>query len=595
MIKKFFAIAALSIVGAFGLFSAPVSADTALTGWSKGALMQPTYNTDFSSANYQQSVRNLAATGANYVTLVIPVRQDNIYSSNIYADGTTPTDTALADGIRFARSQGLQVALSMHVNTNNWRAYINPTDRNAWFANYSAVINRYATIGQANGATQFVLATELSELTDPTVNAANTAGWTSIINSVRTKFSGTLSYSAQHNGFKGDAQKLEFWPLLDQIGISAYYSMNSNTATVTDMQNVWKQVDQNEISALATKYGKPVVFTEVGYVSGSNGLRDPGSAYENPGAPSMTNQANAYEALFSYWSQRPYFYGVQFWEWQTNPNAGGVNDTGYTPQNKPAEDTMQRWFTGGGTGPATPVAPAPLNTYMVTSNSISSTVGAATTTSIQVSSTQTAANVLVDVEIYDSAGQKVAQKFYTGQTVGSTPASYSAVWTPAQAGQYTIKAGVFTDAWQSNLYWNNAVKTITIGSQTQPEPTPEPAPAPTPAPTPTPAPAPVVVPATANLSIWWPSNGSTVSGVQPFKAVVDGLDVRTYTMHWQVDGGQLNLMNDNFTGAPHKRSDVDLTFWNWRGNGGQYVVNFIAKDSTGKTIAQKSTTITIFN
>lgn len=64
-------------------------------------------------------------------------------------------------------------------------------------------------------------------------------------------------------------------------------------------------------------------------------------------------------------------------------------------------------------------------------------------------------------------------------------------------------------------------------------------------------------------------------------------------MYWQVDGDQLNVMNDNQTDWPHKEAAVDVSGWMWRGDGGTgpYVLNFIGKDLNGNTLVVTTSTI----
>jgi hypothetical protein len=95
-----------------------------------------------------------------------------------------------------------------------------------------------------------------------------------------------------------------------------------------------------------------------------------------------------------------------------------------------------------------------------------------------------------------------------------------------------------------------------------------------------------------NISIWWPGSSHAVSGVQPFKAVVDDYSVDSYDMYWQVDGDRLNKMDTIRDAAPHKLSVVNLADWNWSSNG-TYLITFVAKDALGITIGQKSTVITV--
>jgi len=95
--------------------------------------------------------------------------------------------------------------------------------------------------------------------------------------------------------------------------------------------------------------------------------------------------------------------------------------------------------------------------------------------------------------------------------------------------------------------------------------------------------------ANAMINIWWPSNGSSVSGVQPFKAEVGNMALNNYSMYWQVDGGQLNQMADN---VDHKEASVDLSGWSWKGSG-PYTINFVAKDNSGNTLSTNSSNITV--
>ncbi len=90
------------------------------------------------------------------------------------------------------------------------------------------------------------------------------------------------------------------------------------------------------------------------------------------------------------------------------------------------------------------------------------------------------------------------------------------------------------------------------------------------------------------LDNWWPVDGVRLTSVQPFKALVENTPVTSYTMYWQVDGGQRNKMSISYQDAPHYESLVDLTSWTWDGTN-PYKVTFVAVDNkTQKDIAQKS-------
>ncbi len=89
------------------------------------------------------------------------------------------------------------------------------------------------------------------------------------------------------------------------------------------------------------------------------------------------------------------------------------------------------------------------------------------------------------------------------------------------------------------------------------------------------------------VSVWWPADGITFTGVQPFKAVVNDRFVTDYRMYWSVDGGISNLMGDSYEDWPHKESRVDVSNWKWRG-AGPYEVKFTAVDLGGSQIASET-------
>ena len=98
-------------------------------------------------------------------------------------------------------------------------------------------------------------------------------------------------------------------------------------------------------------------------------------------------------------------------------------------------------------------------------------------------------------------------------------------------------------------------------------------------------------PTASSISAWWPTDNTHMTGVQPFKAVVDNASLGSYTMYWQVDNGQLNQMSTN---SDHKEATVDLSGWHWHGTG-PYAITFVAKNSSGATIASKTVNIYLDN
>jgi hypothetical protein len=588
MKKYILSFGALTLAVTFLLSSISGKAFADVSTWQKSVMIQPQSPTDYASSTFDQSVSNAIADGANYITLVIPVVQSNIYSTDVQTGPQTPTDQSLESAVSYIHSHGASVAFSLHDDPEdgNWRALINPTDRTTWFANYGAQLNHYAVLGQNLGVQELVIGTEMSDMTIPSVNSTNTANWIALIKTVRSEYSGKLTYSAQHDGYMADDQSLGFWPELDYIGLSAYYGLGSGDESVATIESNWNQWE-NDVQSLSQEYGKQVLFTEVGYVSQTNALNDPGSAYADGGSVDDSLQANAYQALFQYWNNYSFMSGVAFWGWSSDPNAGGTSDTNYTPQNKPAEQIMKDYFSDTSTTPTapnTPTTPA-VPTAPATYTASSATSGTDNTNSpltinVAASASQATANAIVDVEVYNAQNQQVYQQYYPSQTISSGGNSFSTNYTPSVAGTYTIRLGIFTANWASNLYWNNSAATVNVTA---------------PAATPPPITINPVLPtasSSSTIDIWWPASTATVSGVQPFKALIDGVDQNSYDMYWQVDNGALNLMTTNDSPTAHKEAEVDLSSWNWNSND-QYTITFVAKNSSGNVISTKSVVISI--
>lgn len=95
-----------------------------------------------------------------------------------------------------------------------------------------------------------------------------------------------------------------------------------------------------------------------------------------------------------------------------------------------------------------------------------------------------------------------------------------------------------------------------------------------------------------NINVWWPAEGSILSGVQPLKAELTNKNINNYNMFWFVDGGQWNWMEINNSDYPHKESSVDVNGWGWN-NEGLYKIGFVATEASGNIIAKTERSVYI--
>ena len=156
-------------------------------------------------------------------------------------------------------------------------------------------------------------------------------------------YGGSLTYGAN---WDREFEEVEFWDLLDFIGVHAYFSLTEKMdASIEELEQGW-QPHVLALEGLTAAYGKPVLFTEVGYRSITGAGVDPWNWQVRRPTDGGAEQADAYEALFRTFWDRSWFAGLFVWEWDPARTAANSRfDDGYSPQNKRAAEVMARWFT----------------------------------------------------------------------------------------------------------------------------------------------------------------------------------------------------------------------------------------------------------
>jgi len=273
------------------------------------------------------------------------------------------TVSSIEHAIDTIHGLGMKVLLKpmLDVGDGTWRAYINPSDRDLWFANYTNFLGTFADIAEAKGVELYSIGCELNNMED----TANNGRWTDLISNIRSRYDGELTYSANHSpadGVGGGYESVAWWDQLDYIGIDAYFPLSppgQNNTTLAQLTASW-QSRADTIESWRTSRGltQRVLFTEVGYQSVDGSTQTP---WGGSGPVDLAEQADAYEALLTVMSDRSWWDGAFWWSWETNPYAGGPMDTGFTPQNKPAQDVLQSFY--GGPGPPPPPTGAPTQTF----------------------------------------------------------------------------------------------------------------------------------------------------------------------------------------------------------------------------------------
>jgi hypothetical protein len=292
------------------------------------------------------SRRALAATGANWMGLLTTWYMTTKESNTIARDPVSSNDDdVVRRAIDEAHALGLKVMLKPHVDVKDgtWRAQIAPADPGAWFESYALFIEHYASIAAEKDVAMLCVGTELISMT----RSPYAAQWASVIARVRLRYRGALTYAANANAPDDEFASAAVWPWVDVLGLDVYAPLTAKTnPTREELAAAWRRNrDGNDMLAAFRSFqqawGKPLIFTEIGYRSADGANRAPwdwGASL----APDPGEQADCYAAFYDAWSgESAWFRGPFWWAWDaSSPKAG---DGGYNPRGKPAEDVLRQW------------------------------------------------------------------------------------------------------------------------------------------------------------------------------------------------------------------------------------------------------------
>lgn len=302
-----------------------------------------------------ENLQPLAGAGVNWIVQTPFGWQRNHRSARVVLATSGrilwgESDRGLAETARMARSLGIKTLLKPHLwltrsEDGKWRGHIemeNEEDWRSWFHDYRVFILHYAELAEAQGMEGLCIGTELHQTA-----VKREADWRALIGEIRGIYHGRLTYAA--NWYR-EFEEVSFWDDLDWIGIQAYFPLaDHNNPTLETLKAGWEP-HLKAIENLGRRYGKPVIFTEIGYRSMENAAVEPwlwpGRGVSAADEGDLETQARCYRAFFeSVWT-REWLGGVYFWKWFPRISSRkALQQQGFTPQNKPAEQVLRQYFT----------------------------------------------------------------------------------------------------------------------------------------------------------------------------------------------------------------------------------------------------------
>lgn len=298
----------------------------------------------FSMANRETKGSDIAPIkkiNANWVAIVpYAFIKDHqvIYDSEYQWEGERPA--GIKNCTQLAHNQGLKVLLKPHVWIG-WGTYTgdfkcdSESDWKVFESSYKAYIMTFIDIAVEEGVEMFSVGTEWR-----TAISERPLFWSNLIQEVREKYSGKLTYAANWD----DYQKVPFWSELDYIGIDAYFPLSQKANPNLELLiQSWKTINPI-IEQYANSQKKKVIFTEFGFQSRVGSTIKPWESKKD-GKFSEKIQDVAFKAFFKTIWNKPWFRGGFIWKWYHNhTEAGGKGGKDFTPQNKKAEETIRKYF-----------------------------------------------------------------------------------------------------------------------------------------------------------------------------------------------------------------------------------------------------------
>jgi hypothetical protein len=296
-----------------------------LLGWTRDTYAKPASDA---------ALQRMAAEGSDHVAIFtqwfLPDRTASALAPDLMR---TPSDASILHAMTTARELGLKVTLKPQVGIHGggWIGAARPADAADFWRRYSAMMLHYAELAQRGGASMLVVGTEMATM------SGDQERWRALIAAVRAQFDGLLTYAANYDEY----QRVPFWDALDFIGIDAYFPLAepADPSPAADrIAAAWsKRGYLDSIARFSARFGKRVVFTELGYRAIRSAAVRP-NVWQTQGPTDTAAQANAYAAFYAAVARQPWLEGV-YW-WAVNPDGSPPQD--YDPSGKPAEKVVAR-------------------------------------------------------------------------------------------------------------------------------------------------------------------------------------------------------------------------------------------------------------
>jgi hypothetical protein len=290
-----------------------------------------------------ESLKDLATTGANWISVMVDIWQETISSTNItrmqYA---TASDEALRHVISLAHSLGIRVTLlpdlllsddPAHDHIQIGTAFTTETQWQEWFASYREHINHFASFAQEAGVDMLYIGCEMASTTQ------REGDWRQVVKEVRERFKGPISYDSVFLGFS-ECKRIKWWDAVDYIATDYWGSLtDKNDPTVAELKEGWIKTSYvSDLEIISKQFNKPIIISEIGYDSLDGTSKNfPVAHRENQ--VDLQEQADCYQAAFETFWGKPWLKGIFWFQWNAISTEWPTS-----PQGKPAEEVLRQFY-----------------------------------------------------------------------------------------------------------------------------------------------------------------------------------------------------------------------------------------------------------
>jgi len=268
--------------------------------------------------NLDEHFEHMRRVGINAIQFMTKFSMESVTDTAIHAASPFPYwDSLLECAMRQAKRHGFTVMLRFCLGldadwpeADNLQDGLQPSDWDAWFAQYSEYVLKYAELAERAGCDIYAFSDTLQ------TTYVFEQRYRSLIARIRDCFTGQLTVLTGPDAPRLD--EISFWDALDYIGIDGSLHTarhvdydNAADLSTADVYEMFKADLESEILPTARTYGKPVLWGEVYYrsvlrstycasglsIEDFTAMHAPGASKEFEIVKSYAEQAKGYDAM----------------------------------------------------------------------------------------------------------------------------------------------------------------------------------------------------------------------------------------------------------------------------------------------------------